>query len=649
MSDGVKLAASIYMPVARSKGEKFPVLFEYLPYRKDDSFYIGDYPSYSYFAKHGYITVKVDIRGTGASFGDVPPREYSDIELDDGEQIIAQLAALPRSNGNVCMWGVSWSGFNSIQMAMRRPPALKTIIPIHASDDLYHDDLHYIDGVMHVDPYHLFINHELGMPSSTDYKLDARYFNSRFDSTPWLFTYLNQQLDGKFWRGKSLRENYQAINIPVFLIGGLLDGYRTATVRMMENLIVPVKIEIGPWNHSCPDEGSPAPNHEWQDEAIKWCDHWLKGIDNGVDGQTAEDKELAVFVRSGQIPDPNMTETEGKWRLHKWPVIGASKRNFYLQAGKILSRSQGKPAFEQLAYNSGSGVAAGIWWGDVTGDMSVDDAGSLVYDSGPLVKPLQIIGSAGVRLKVRSTSPQVSWSVRLEDVSPDGKVALVTGSLINSSQRADRLAPSHVVPGRPYNLALELQFTTWTFQPGHRIRLAISNSQFPMAWPNADRLTATLYTGCADTVLTLPVVPTNSGKPLNLPKPARKPECPDAKVLESEAGKSDGSKHWTYNPADGSTTYVVESHGPYMVKRRRFVVDGTSTWKTFENEPWKSSYLGKMSTSIESSRRTIKLHTAVSVQSDKLHFHVKVVRDLFENGRRVRRKVWQQTIERRFQ
>jgi predicted acyl esterase len=140
--------------------------------------------------------------------------------MQDGEEVIRQLSAMPNSNGNVGMFGVSWSGFNSLQMAMRRPPALKAIHAVHASDDLFNDDVHYIDGNLHLDPYHLFINHELGLPRTPDYELSDEYFASRFDRRPWTFTYLGKQLDGEFWRSKSLREDYSRIDIPVYLLGG---------------------------------------------------------------------------------------------------------------------------------------------------------------------------------------------------------------------------------------------------------------------------------------------------------------------------------------------------------------------------------------------------------------------------------------------
>ncbi len=282
MKDGVRLSVTYFLPKPRSEGERFPVLLELLPYRKDDSFYLRDYPVYSYFATRGFAMAKVDIRGTGSSEGTVPEREYSDAELDDAVEIIRQLAGQPWSNGNVGMWGISWGGFNSLQVAMRQPPELKAILALHASDDLYHDDVRYIDGIYHKDEYELSIDHENGLPQSPEYRLDEKYFEQRFNAQPWLLTYLKQQKDGPFWRSHSLRWQEEKIQVPVYLIGGLLDGYRDTVLRLLENLRVPVKGVMGPYQHDWPDNAEPGPTYEWRHEAVRWFNHWLRGADTGI-------------------------------------------------------------------------------------------------------------------------------------------------------------------------------------------------------------------------------------------------------------------------------------------------------------------------------------------------------------------------------
>ena len=133
MRDGVQLGVTLYRPTARTEGEVFPVIVEMVPYRKDDFFALGDYEYGAYFAKRGYVLARVDVRGTGASGGSVPVSEYSEAEIDDAVEIVGQLARQPWSNGKVGMYGISWSAFNALMTAQRKPPALKAIIAAHGS------------------------------------------------------------------------------------------------------------------------------------------------------------------------------------------------------------------------------------------------------------------------------------------------------------------------------------------------------------------------------------------------------------------------------------------------------------------------------------------------------------------------------------
>src|SRR5262249_33169383 len=124
MRDGVRLAADVWRP--DEAGGPFPVLLEYLPYRKTEA-RGGSFPLYSYFLRHGYVVVRADIRGTGNSEGTLIPYEYSEIEQRDGDDVIAWLARQPFSTGRVGMFGISWGGLNAIHIAMLPPHALEAI------------------------------------------------------------------------------------------------------------------------------------------------------------------------------------------------------------------------------------------------------------------------------------------------------------------------------------------------------------------------------------------------------------------------------------------------------------------------------------------------------------------------------------------
>jgi uncharacterized protein len=173
------------MPDGGKAGEKFPAVLEYHPYRKDDGTAERDYSLYSYFVRRGYICARVDIRGFGSSEGIPTDREYSEQEQLDGLEIIAWLAHQPWSNGNVGMMGISWSGFNSLQMAMRHAPELKAIIAVDATAELFHDDVHYVDGMAHIDEFELNMDLAPGMTGAPDYTLDEKVLGPRFDAPPW--------------------------------------------------------------------------------------------------------------------------------------------------------------------------------------------------------------------------------------------------------------------------------------------------------------------------------------------------------------------------------------------------------------------------------------------------------------------------------
>ena len=169
MPDGVTLAVTLYMPKGAPRDARFPVILNYLPYRKDDDEAQEQYGLFSYFARRGFIGAAVDIRGFGESGGVQPDREYSAREQADGEQVIAWLARQPWSNGKVGMFGISWGGFNSIQLAMRNPPALKAIIAVDATERLFNEDVHYFDGIFHVDEFELTMDLDQGRSGAPDY------------------------------------------------------------------------------------------------------------------------------------------------------------------------------------------------------------------------------------------------------------------------------------------------------------------------------------------------------------------------------------------------------------------------------------------------------------------------------------------------
>ena len=242
-------------------------------------------------------------------------------------EVIAWLSRQPWSNGNVGMWGISWGGFNAIQMAARRPPELKAIVPLMATEELFHDDIHYIDGILHVDEYLIMIDLLNALPPPPDFPLDEATLADRFDREPWGLTWMRQQRDGPYWRRASLRPRFDALEIPAMHIGGWFDGYRDSVPRMVDHPRSPARGIVGPWNHSFPHDATPGPAIEWRADAVRWWDRWLKGEENGVE----DEPPLAVFVCDSRPPDPSLAEIPGEWRwLDGWPPSGLQERQLRL-------------------------------------------------------------------------------------------------------------------------------------------------------------------------------------------------------------------------------------------------------------------------------------------------------------------------------
>jgi putative CocE/NonD family hydrolase len=650
MADGVRLAADLYMPTGEVDGVFFPVLLEYLPYRKTES-RARNYSLYSYFVERGYVVARVDIRGTGNSEGRLIPYEYSDREHQDGLVVIDWLSKQPWSNGKVGMFGISWGGFNSIQMAGLGPPALKAIIAVDATEDLYQDDVHYMDGIMHVDSWEMSQDLDNARPGAPDYVIDEAYFRDRFDTQPWMITSKRQQRDGPFWDRASFRDRYDEITIPTFLIGGWYDGYRDSLPRMLENLKAPVKAMIGPWSHAWPHDPYPEPGMEWRHEAVRWFDQWLKGIDTGI----MDEPRFAVYVRRWHAPGPYLERAPGFWRWEEgWPIARIEERVLYPQPNHTLSSITPKATVHQLRYLPSIGFEAGgpvMWWGDVAHDQRGTDAFSLVYDSDPLSADTEILGLPRAVLRVAATAPRANWFVRLSDVAPDGTVTQVAGAGFNGTHRFSARRPEDIVPGEVFPLDIEMHFTSWVFPKGHRIRLAVNNAQWPMLWPTPYQMTTSLYLGGeGGSHILLPVVPPGEGPAPSFLPPAQNPKLEGFESLDTGTSSGYGEiSSVDRNPQTGEVTITATNSGatryPWGTETYRETIEHRTSDAHPENTAVRGSH--RMEVALEG--RVLVWEAELSFTSDPDNFYYRYTRRLEENGELVREKTWTDTIPRDFQ
>ncbi|NLG21502.1 MAG: CocE/NonD family hydrolase, partial [Actinomycetales bacterium] len=260
--DGQHVAARIWRPVD-AVDHPVPAVLEYIPYRKRDSTRARDAVNHPYIAGHGYVCVRVDLRGSGDSDG-VMVDEYRPQEHEDAEDVIDWLSRQAWCDGNVGMMGISWGGFNALQVAARRPPALKAIISASATEDLYVDNMHYMGGCLLADNLSeatvMFAFNSLPPdPAIVGDRWRDMWHERLEGSGLWLETWLRHQRRDDYWKPASVCEDYSDITVPVMAVGGWADGYTNAIFRLMEHLDVPRKALIGPWGHRYPHLGVPGP------------------------------------------------------------------------------------------------------------------------------------------------------------------------------------------------------------------------------------------------------------------------------------------------------------------------------------------------------------------------------------------------------
>ena len=641
MRNGITLAATLYMPTGAPQGAHFPAILNYLPYRKDDDSAQEQYGIFSYFARRGFVGAAVDIQGFGDSGGAPPDREYSAVERHDGEQVIAWLARQPWWNGKVGMFGISWGAFNSIQMAMRNPPALKAIIAVDGTNRLYKDDIHYIDGIFHVDEYELYMDLSQGISGAPDFSLATSVIGPRMNSKPWTLAYLEHQRDGAFWHRPE--RPLSTIHVPCFLIGGLHDGYRDSIPRMLEQVPAPVKAWIGPWNHSWPDDSDYGPLYGWRGQAVRWFDYWLKGRNTGV----LADPKLMIYLQHWYPPGAQDQDIPGVWRAYaKWPPRGRWQERLYLQPDHALDAKAAASGRDRLPYVPSTGKNSGIfWWGDLLPDQRPVDAHSLVYDTKPLSHAVAIIGFPHLMLRAAASAPLADWFARLEDVAPDGRVTLITGAGLNGAQRNSMLYPKYLVPGKFYTFSFNLHLASYVFPKGHRIRLALSNAMWPMAWPTPYRMHTTVQLGGPQASwIDLPRVRRKGRAPppalLTRPRPvARLADIKGSdylwpasyKVLPDKDGRSRVLWH--------GSSYT---RFPWGLMHRR----ESLTYEVDNANPADAEDIGRALYAQTVAGHTLTWRSRLSVRSDLHDFFYQYTRTLLRDGKVVISRTWKKTVPR---
>jgi putative CocE/NonD family hydrolase len=490
LKDGTRLAARIWMPDG-TDADPVPAVFEFLPYRKRDGTSPRDESTYPVFAAAGIAGVRVDIRGSGESDG-VIDGEYTELELANACELIAWIAEQPWSNGSVGMMGISWGGFNCLQVASLRPPALKAVISIASTTDRYNDDIHYKNGC-HLSAQLSWAATMLAYQSrSPDPEIVGdrwlEMWMERLENEPFFMEeWLSHQRRDDFWKHGSICEDYSSIEIPALVIAGWADGYRNTPLLAAEGLGTKAKALIGPWVHKYPHFAWPKPRADFHGEAIAFWNRWLRGDKNGIE----ELPQVRAYILDGPKPAMRRNADPGFW-VSKDRWSDPESESFYVdQFGTLLEGMPipHAPAHEiYLKSPLDTGTAAGEWFtlkpdAELPGDQRMDDAGSLTFQTPPLAEQKTYLGRPSLTLTLRANAELANLCARIVDVHPDGTATRVCFGVINLSHRDGNADPKPLKPGEPVTVRLSLDACGYRFGEGHRIRLSLSTAYWPMILP----------------------------------------------------------------------------------------------------------------------------------------------------------------------
>ncbi len=643
LRDGTRLAVSLWLP-ADAQSRPVAAILDAVPYRRRDGTAIGDAAWGTYFARRGFAFVRVDLRGSGDSSG-ILPDEYTPQEQDDATELLDWIAARPWCSGAVGMIGVSWGGFAALQMAARHPAPLRGVVAIHASDDRYADDVHYVGGCVSAMDMSQWATSMLAYlnqppdPAAVGAEWRARWQERLEGAVPFIEPWLTHQRRDAYWQQGSAGEDYAAIRCPVFAVGGWSDGYRDMVLRMVEHVDGPVRGLIGPWGHTSPESGAPGPAIGFLQECVRFFAASLNDAANGF----WDEPRLITFLQEPVAPAGQYAQRAGRWVADPaWP--SPNVRAWTLGVGRDALGGEPTGGARSMCSPQTVGLDGGVWCGDGSPadfalDQRGDDGASLCWDSPPLTERVELLGRAEARLEVSVDHPQALVAVRVCDVAPDGASTLVARGLLNLSRRDghDRTVPMPV--GEPVVIRVPLQSTAYAVPAGHRVRLAVSATYWPWAWPAPVPVTLTVHCGPASA--------------LELPR--RTPGELDAAVLdrgEPETGTRLASETTLLRPggrrvrrdlATGEVEVEFDWHG----SRTRIAATGTemgeenvTTYRIVEGDPLSASVDCRVLVTLDRPGWRTRVEATSRMTCDRETFAVTTTLDAYEDATRVCARVW---------
>ena len=645
MTDGIQLSAKVWKPIS-AKSERFPVVLEYIPYRKRDGTHVRDALTHPYFCERGYVCLRVDLRGNGDSEG-LLFDEYTETELSDAEHIIDWASKQEWSNGNIGMMGISWGGFNSLQVAFRRPKALKAIITLCSTVDRYADDIHYKGGCL--------LNENLGWgatmlsyssrppdPSIVGKKWKKMWLE-RLKNQPHLSDiWLKHQKKDKYWKHGSVCEDYSKLETPILAIGGWGDAYKNAVPALVEN--AKAKGIIGPWVHKYPHFAVPKPQIGFLQEAIRWWDRWLMEIDNGCEA----DPDYRVYVMKGEPPKSIYNYRDGYWiKEDNWPSKAIKNKKLFLSSNNVLSLSNKKNKCSLGVIDSPQhcglkgGEYCAIWLGpELPGDQRIDDAYSLCFDTNALDLQEDIVGSPELTVTLKASSPNGQLAVRLCDIYPDGKSSRITYGILNLKFRDSYTSPKNIPLGEEFTVKLTLDHIAYNLPKGNKLRISLSNAYWPLVWPVNDSAKLEVVKG----FLSLPLRKGKKSDEWTFPA-----SVTSKPWQGTEIRKPNNKRQILFDEATDEVFLEIEDDfGSYKDLQNKLVISSTARekWSIHPHDPL--SARGETHWTEERSREdwSIRTETFSSMTSDKSYFYLKARVEAYEKEKLIFKKKMESKIKR---
>jgi putative CocE/NonD family hydrolase len=645
MPDGCVLSARIWLPQDAEK-DPVPAILEHLPYRKRDGTTARDHLTHPYFAGHGYACIRVDMRGNGDSEG-LMEDEYTEQELADAVAVIEWAAAQPWCNGRVGMMGISWGGFNSLQVAAKQPPALKAIITLCSTDDRYADDIHYKGG--------LLLNENLGWgstmlcyssrppdPAIVGDNWKAMWLE-RLENEPFLpAVWLAHQQRDAYWRRGSVCEDYSAIRAATLAVGGWGDAYKNAVSRLVQGIEAPVKGIVGPWIHKYPHFAVPKPAIGFLQEALRWWDRWLKDKDTGVENDPA----MRLYLMESAPPRDWYEERSGRWIAeYEWPSPGIGMRRFSLADDGVLAEGVAKLSPTTVASPQDCGMDGGeycaIWLGpELPGDQRADDGKSVCFDTAPLASSIDIVGAPVVALSLSADRPVAMVAVRLCDVHPDGASTRITYGVLNLCHRNGHDRAAAIVPGEIMKVRVQLDDIAYQVPAGHRLRLAISSAYWPLVWPSPEPVTLTL----SGRALALPERPAGSDDEVTFPEPEGARPWNTQTIRESS-----NSRTVERDPEKGTVTLsIVDDFGEIRDADHGLINGGVARerWTIDPADPLSARGVTHWTATLSRDDWSVRTETFSAMRSDATTFYLSGRIEAYEGDQLVFERNFNEAIPR---